>query len=66
MLAIFLAAGAFKKYSTLSEVLALKPPDDQRYWVLEWADHVRDLPVFPEVSPDGPTKKIQTAHSFST
>ncbi|KAK3939116.1 hypothetical protein QBC46DRAFT_365016 [Diplogelasinospora grovesii] len=41
MLAIFLAAGAFKKY-----------------WVLEWADHVLDLPVFPE--------KIQTGTSFST
>lgn len=68
MLAIFLAAGAFKKYHTLEQVLAVKPPADQRYWVLEWADRVLDLdlPVFPEVSAEGSTEKIQTATSFST
>lgn len=66
MLAIFLAAGAFKKYHTVEQVLAVRSPVDQRYWVLEWADHVRDLPVFPEVSIDGPSEKIQTGTAFST
>ena len=65
MLAIFLAAGAFKHYRTLEEVLRLRPPDNQSYWVIEWADDICDLPVFPEVSADGATKKIQTASSFS-
>ncbi|KAK0707790.1 hypothetical protein B0H67DRAFT_495372 [Lasiosphaeris hirsuta] len=68
MLAIFLAAGAFKKYDTIEQVLAVKPPTDQKYWVLEWADHVHalDLPVFPEMSPDGLTQKIQSASAFCT
>ncbi|KAK0612550.1 hypothetical protein B0T17DRAFT_499912, partial [Bombardia bombarda] len=66
MLAIFLAVGAFKKYSIIEQVLAVKPPTDQQYWELEWADHVLDLPVFPEMSPDGPTEKIQTVSAFCT
>lgn len=66
MLAIFLAVGAFKKYSMVEQVLAVKPPADQQYWELEWADHILDLPVFPEMSPDGPTQKIQTASAFCT
>ncbi|RYO74330.1 hypothetical protein DL764_010855 [Monosporascus ibericus] len=66
MLAIFLAAGAFKNYHTVEGVLAVKPPPDQRYWALEWADHVLDLPVFPEVSVNGPTEKIQTGTAFSS
>ncbi|KAH7025146.1 uncharacterized protein B0I36DRAFT_367030 [Microdochium trichocladiopsis] len=53
---------------TIEQVLAVKPPTDQKYWVLEWADHVHalDLPVFPEMSPDGPTQKIQSASAFCT
>ncbi|KAK3939345.1 hypothetical protein QBC46DRAFT_364849 [Diplogelasinospora grovesii] len=66
MLAVFLAAGAFKKYRTVEQVLAVEPPTDQSYWVLEWADRVLDLPVFPEISADGPTQKIQTGPAFST
>ncbi|KAK4032828.1 hypothetical protein C8A01DRAFT_50461 [Parachaetomium inaequale] len=65
MLAIFLARGAFKNYCTLEQVLNVKPPANRRSWVLEWADHVLDQPVFPEVSADGPTEKIQRATSFS-
>ncbi|KAK0721562.1 hypothetical protein B0T26DRAFT_739088 [Lasiosphaeria miniovina] len=66
LLAICLAAGAFKKYKTLKEVLDVRPPANQRYWVLEWSPHVLDLPVFPEASVDGPTNKIQTGNSFNT
>lgn len=66
MLAIFLAAGAFKKYSTIQEILAIKPPTDQKYWVLDWADHILDQPVFPTVTANGPTQKIQKAGTFST
>ncbi len=58
MLAIFLAAGAFKKYDTIEKVLAVKPLTDQKYWVLEWADHVLDRPVFLEMSANGLTRKI--------
>ncbi|KAK0723569.1 hypothetical protein B0T26DRAFT_642853 [Lasiosphaeria miniovina] len=66
LLAICLAAGAFKNYKTLKEVLDVRPPANQRYWVLEWSSHVLDLPVFPEVSVDGATNKIQTGNSFNT
>ena len=66
MLSIFLAAGAFKKYDTLEQVLAVKLPKDQGYWVLEWADHVLDLPVFLEMLADGMTEKIQLASAFCT
>lgn len=64
MLAIFLAAGAFKKYDTIEQVLAVEPLTDQKYWVLEWADHVLDCPVFPEMLVDGPTQKIQLVLAF--
>lgn len=65
ILSICIAAGAFKNYQTIEEVLTVTPPLDQRYWVLEWADHVLDRPVFPEVSVNGPSEKIQTGASFS-
>jgi len=58
MLAVLLAAGTFKRYHTVEQILALKPPADQKYWVFEWADHVLDLPFFPEVPVDGSTQKI--------
>ncbi|KAK0717568.1 hypothetical protein B0T26DRAFT_740895 [Lasiosphaeria miniovina] len=54
------------KSHTLKEVLDVRPPANQRYWVLEWSSHVLDLPVFPEVSVDGATNKIQTGNSFNT
>ena len=56
MLAIFLAAGAFKKYDCLEQVLAVRPPADQKYWVLEWADHHKDDPV-EEKEDDSRNKK---------
>ena len=65
ILSICIAAGAFKNYTTVEDVLGVKPPQNQRYWVLQWADHILDRPVFPEVSMDGLSQKIQTGASFS-
>jgi len=66
-LAVFLAAGAIKKYKTIEQVLAVKPPSDGRQWVLDWEDEVLDWPVYPEVSADGAVwEKIQTASSFNS
>lgn len=65
MLAIFVAAGALKRYHTIEQVLAVKPPADQRYWVFDWADRALDIPIFPEVTVDGPTEKIQAGTAFS-
>lgn len=66
MISIFLAAGAVKHYQTVKQLLDVKPPDDQSYWILDWADHVLEKPVFPEMSVDGPKDKIQTGTGFSS
>lgn len=65
MLAIFVAAGAIKKYHTIEQVLAVNSSADQRYWVFDWAGYVLDMPNFPEVTVDGPTENIQTGTAFS-
>ena len=65
ILAISLAAGAFKRYHSIEEILAVQPPADQQYWALEWADHVSDLPVFPTMTSEGSTKEIQSGTSFN-
>ena len=65
MLAVVLACGALKRYKTLEQILAITPPDDGRYWVLDWEDRVLNWPIFPQVSVNGPTwQKIQSATSF--
>jgi hypothetical protein len=64
MIAIFLAFGAFKKYTNIQQILAIKPPQGESHWVLDWADSVLDQPIFPQMSADGPTDKIQSATSF--
>ncbi|KAH6995448.1 hypothetical protein BKA56DRAFT_509091 [Ilyonectria sp. MPI-CAGE-AT-0026] len=67
MISIFLAAGAVKHYQTVKQLLAIKPPDDQSYWILNWADYVLEKPVFPEMSvDDSPNDKIQTGTGFSS
>lgn len=57
-LAIALASGAFKYYQTEDKIFALKPPEYDDLWVLEWADEMLDVPVFQAMSCDGPTGKI--------
>ncbi|EHA53229.1 hypothetical protein MGG_16935 [Pyricularia oryzae 70-15] len=49
----------------IQQILDVKPPSDQGYWVLDWADHVKDLPVFPTMTAKGMTQKIQTAGAFA-
>lgn len=60
MIYIFVAAGALKRYHSIEQILAIKPPADQRYWVFDWAEHVLDMPIFPGVTVDGPTEKNES------
>jgi len=64
-LGIALASNAFKHYQTMDEIFALEPPEYDDHWILEWADEMKDMPVFQSMSRDGPTGVIQKASSFS-
>ena len=46
ILGIALASGAFKHYKTADEIFDLRPPHYDDDWILEWADHMQDVPVF--------------------
>ncbi|KAM7186433.1 hypothetical protein V8F33_011826 [Rhypophila sp. PSN 637] len=62
-LAMFLAAGAIKRYKTIEQVLAVVPPKDGRQWVFEWEEHVLDWPIYPEVSADAGLQERVQVHS---
>src|SRR5436309_10277604 len=64
-MAIALADNAFKDYSTFEEILQIEPPADQDIWPVDWKDEVLKLPIFREIEPEGPTKTIQSATSYS-
>lgn len=67
ILAVILAAGALKRYKTIEQLLAARPPEDGRQWELDWDDAILDHPVFPEVSAYGPVwEKIQSGSSFNS
>ncbi|KAM7219592.1 hypothetical protein V8F06_004973 [Rhypophila decipiens] len=58
-LAVFLAAGAIKRYKTIEQVLEV--------WVFDWEEDVLGWPIYPEVSADGPVwEKIQSGSSFNS
>ncbi|EKV12779.1 hypothetical protein PDIG_42150 [Penicillium digitatum PHI26] len=40
------ADGAFKGHTTVTEVLAAKPPKGRESWTLEWNETAKDLPFF--------------------
>lgn len=64
MLAIALAAGAFKDYSTIEEILAVCPAPDMDYALLEWKHDMLDRPFFQTMNSAGPTGKIVSSSSF--
>ncbi|KAF8862713.1 hypothetical protein BDZ45DRAFT_585016 [Acephala macrosclerotiorum] len=47
------------------EIFDLQPPQYDDHWILEWADHMQDVPVFQGATCHGPTGKIQKSSSFS-
>jgi len=54
LLAIFISRGAFREFHTIWDVLAIRPPSGEKYWILEWADDILGDPVFPEMFENGP------------
>src|SRR4051794_35643228 len=64
LLAIFLSAGAFREFTTLRDALAVRPPPKKNFRILEWSDDVLDDPVFPEICPNGPTKKAKNKDAW--
>jgi len=60
-----IASSAFKHYKTADEIFDLQPPQYEDHWILEWADHMLDVPVFQGATCRGPTGKIQKSSSFS-
>ena len=65
ILAIALASSAFKHYEIANEIFDMQPPDYDDHWILEWTDHMLDVPDFQAATCDGPTGKIQKSSSFS-
>ncbi|CAG8297098.1 unnamed protein product [Penicillium salamii] len=58
------ADGAFKGHTTVTEVLAAKPPKGRESWALEWNETAKDLPFFRMVTSEGP--KPTKALTFSS
>lgn len=58
------ADGAFQGLSTVTDVLAVRPPNGRESYTLEWTKSKRDLPFFRMVTPEGPQQK--KALSFSS
>ncbi len=53
-LANFISSGAFRDYKTIEDVLFVRPPDGESFWMMEWERDMLDKPVFPQWSADGP------------
>lgn len=64
LLAIFLSAGAFRDFYTISDVLNTRPIPRENFWIIEWADNVLEDPVFPEISRIGPIKKAKNKNAW--
>lgn len=58
------ADGAFKGLSTVTDVLAVRPPKGRESYTLEWNNNKKDLPFFRMVTPEGPQQN--KALSFSS
>ncbi|XEV04772.1 hypothetical protein FSHL1_010059 [Fusarium sambucinum] len=63
-LANIISSRAFADLGTVEEVLALQPPSNGNFRNLEWADDVKEKPVFPEWSPTGPKAKQKDPKSW--
>ncbi|KAK3361657.1 hypothetical protein B0T24DRAFT_538692 [Lasiosphaeria ovina] len=56
-LANIISSGALKEYHSIEDILRLEPPEGEDFWVLEWAEDMKDQPVFPTWSAEGPLDK---------
>ncbi|KFZ23167.1 hypothetical protein V502_02354 [Pseudogymnoascus sp. VKM F-4520 (FW-2644)] len=64
LLSVFISTSAFKNYKTVEDVLSARAPKG-KYRILEWAHNVLDIPVFPEMSKNGPTDKAKNEVEMS-
>jgi len=60
MLAMCVARGAFRDYSTLDEILEIPPPLKKEMYPLQWQGGMLNPPYF-----DSPIREIQKANLFS-
>ncbi|OBT38904.1 hypothetical protein VE00_10781 [Pseudogymnoascus sp. WSF 3629] len=63
LLSIIISSNAFKNYKTVEDVLSARAPKG-KYRIMAWAHDVLDIPVFPEMSMDGPTEKAKNDASW--
>jgi hypothetical protein len=64
LLAIFISARAFRDFPTIRDVLAVRPPPREKFRIMDWPDDILDDPVFPEMRPSGPTKKVKNKDAW--
>ncbi|EFY94585.2 carbonic anhydrase [Metarhizium robertsii ARSEF 23] len=65
-LANIVSSQAFARYHTLDQILAIRPPKNSNYCIIEWADHMLDKPVFPEWNPDGRSEKTRCPNAWGS
>lgn len=65
-LANIISTDALANYHTLDDILQVKPPKGSTFCTLEWADHVLDLPVFPEWCAKGRTDNTRNPTAWGT
>lgn len=63
-LARLLVHGAFRDYTTVEELLRIKPPNDEMLQ-LHWKDELLDTPFFKAQSSKDSEERIETAAAFS-
>ncbi|PMD21293.1 hypothetical protein NA56DRAFT_658879 [Hyaloscypha hepaticicola] len=52
LLAIIISAGGFKYYCTIEDILIARPQLKRKFLIIDWADSIVDIPVFPEIFAD--------------
>lgn len=63
LLCNFISSNAFESYRTIEDVLSARAPAG-KYRIMRWAHDVLNVPVFPEMSMDGPTEKAKNETSW--
>jgi hypothetical protein len=63
-LANVISSHAFAGLDTVEEILALRPPKNGNFRIMEWADDAQEKPVFPEWSSTGPKAKGKNPMSW--
>ncbi|CAM1508797.1 Fc.00g056450.m01.CDS01 [Cosmosporella sp. VM-42] len=65
-LANLISSHASADLCTVEQVLALQPPKNGNFRIIEWADDVKKVAVFPEWSSTGPKTKSKSPNSWVT